>query len=182
MQQPKVSIVYHGQVGALQAVAKEVAAGAEEAGAIVRIRRLPGHAAPDVEDAGSLVASEDVDWADAVVLGSPSRYGNLAPPLRSYVEQLRVLEAERLREIVWSGFVSADGVLHGGHEATLRTLFHTLSRLGGVVVPAIGARGSDIRTAARRTGREVAGVTQQLLAGASATSQPADRASTPVYA
>jgi NAD(P)H dehydrogenase (quinone) len=169
MEQPKVAVVHHGQAGALQAVAKEVAAGAEEMGAVVRIRRLPRHAAPGTGATEGLAASDDVNWADAVVLGSPSQYGTLAPPLRAYVEQLRRLEGERLSGIVWSGLVSADGVLHGGHEATLRTLFHALSQLGGVIVPAAGAQGTDLgtdmRTVARQTGRDVADVARRLIVG-----------------
>ncbi|MCO1659914.1 flavodoxin family protein [Pseudonocardia humida] len=174
MDQPKVSVVYHGQ-GILQALAREVAAGAEEVGAVVRVRRLPGHAAPGAGAAEGLVESEDVHWPDAVVLGSPSRYGNLAPPLRAYLQQLRTLEGERLAEVVWSGFASADGLLHGGHEATLRTLFHMLSQLGGVVVPVSGLQGAGVRTAARCTGRDVADVARRLRAGAATELVPSGR-------
>jgi multimeric flavodoxin WrbA len=59
MEQPKVSVIYHGTADGIQALVKEVATGAEEVGAVVRVRRVPDHATPD-----------DVHWADAVVLGS----------------------------------------------------------------------------------------------------------------
>jgi NAD(P)H dehydrogenase (quinone) len=163
MEQPKVSVIYHGAADGIQGLAKEVAAGAEEVGAVVRIRRVPDHAVSALA-AGSVATPDDVRWADAVVLGSPSRYGTLAPALKSYVESLEIVDGR----IVWSGFASGDGVLHGGHEATLMTLFHALLHLGGVLVPAPRARDLDVRALARRTGQEVADVARRLRVGAAA--------------
>jgi NAD(P)H dehydrogenase (quinone) len=157
MEQPKVSVIYHGTADGIQALAREVAAGAEEVGAVARVRRVPDAATPD-----------DVQWADAIVLGSPSRYGNLASPLKSYVEALVAVEGRRPGEIVWSGFASEDGVLHGGHEATMMTLYRALLHLGGVLVPAPRAQDLDVRALARQTGRDVANVARRLLVGAAA--------------
>lgn len=165
MEQPKVVVVHHGTADGIQALAREVAAGAEEVGAVVRVRRVPDRTGPASAGAGNLAAPDDLRWADAVVLGSPSRYGSLAPALRSYVE---TLEGSGPREIVWSGFASDDGVLHGGHEATLMTVFRALLRLGGVLVPAARAHDLDVRTLARQTGRDVADVARRLRAGAAA--------------
>jgi NAD(P)H dehydrogenase (quinone) len=168
MEQPKVSIIYHGTADGIQALAKEVATGAEEVGAVVRVRRVPDHAVSAFAGVGNLATPDDVQWADAVVLGSPSRYGNLASPLKSYVETLEAVEGRRLGEIVWSGFASDDGVLHGGHEATLMTLFRALLHLGGVLVPTPRAQDLDVRALARQTGRDVAVVARRLLVGAAA--------------
>jgi NAD(P)H dehydrogenase (quinone) len=168
MERPKVSVIYHGAAGAIQGLAKEVAAGAEEVGAVVRVRRVPDHAVPVPAGAGSVATPDDVRWADAVVLGSPSRYGSTAPPLKSYVESLGAAEGGRPTGIVWSGFASDDGVLHGGHEATLMTLFRTLLHLGGVLVPPPHAQDLTVRALARRTGRDVADVARRLLAGTAA--------------
>ena len=52
MNQPKVSVIYHGAAGALQVLAKDVAAGAEEEGAVVRVRRVPDHAVPGAGESG----------------------------------------------------------------------------------------------------------------------------------
>jgi NAD(P)H dehydrogenase (quinone) len=160
MEQPKVSVIYYGASGGIQALAKDVAAGAEEVGAAVRVRRVPDGAAAALASVATL---DDVRWADAVVLGSPSRYGSLATPLKSYVESLEAVGSDRLGEIVWSGFASDDGVLHGGHEATLMTVFHALLHTGGVVVPAPRAEDLDVRALARQTGRVVADVARRLL-------------------
>jgi NAD(P)H dehydrogenase (quinone) len=160
-----VSVIHYGAVGGIQALAKDVAAGAEEAGAVVRVRRVPDHAGPTL---AAVATPDDVRWADAVVLGSPSRYGSLATPLKSYVESLEAVGSGRLGEIVWSGFASDDGVLHGGHEATLMTLFHALLHMGGVVVPAPRGHDLDVRTLARRTGRDVADVARRLHVDAAA--------------
>ncbi|TWF79538.1 NAD(P)H dehydrogenase (quinone) [Pseudonocardia hierapolitana] len=172
MEQPKVSVIHLGTADGIQALAKEVATGAEEVGAVVRIRRVPDHAAAAQAGVGNLATPDDVRWADAVVLGSPSRYGSLASPLRSFLETLEPLGGGRQREIVWSGFASDDGVLHGGHEATLMTLFRALLRLDGVLVPAPRAQDLDGRAVARQTGRDVARVAGRLLAGAAAEGGP----------
>jgi NAD(P)H dehydrogenase (quinone) len=170
--QPNVSVIFHGAAGALQILANEVAAGAEEEGAVVRVRRVPDHDVPGAGEPGGLAAGDDVSRADAVVLGSPNRYGNVTPQLRSYVEALASLRGEGLRETVWSGFAPDDGVLHGGREATLMALFHTLSRLGGVLVPAPRVQdlsaGRGVRGLARQTGRDVTRVARRLRIGASA--------------
>jgi NAD(P)H dehydrogenase (quinone) len=168
MEQPKVSVIYHGVAGALQVLAMDVAAGAEEAGAVVRVRRIAERPVPNHEGAAGTATPADVRWADAVVLGSPSRYGNLAAPLRSYLDALEGGESERLKEIIWSGFATDDGVLHGGHEATLMALFRALFPLGGLFVASGRSTDLDKRALARRTGREVAIRARRLRVGAAA--------------
>jgi NAD(P)H dehydrogenase (quinone) len=172
MDQPKVSVIFHGASGALQGLAKEVAVGAEEEGAVVRVRRVADHEVPGDGATEGIATPDDVRWADAVVFGSPSRYGNVASQLKSFVETLEVLGGDGLRKIVWSGFASGDGVLHRGREATLSALFQTLSHLGGVLVFAPRATdlpaGADAYTLARQTGRDVAEVARRLLVGAAA--------------
>lgn len=169
MDQPRVSVLYHGQSGALQALAQEVGAGAEEEGAVVRVRR--------VHDREAAAPPDEARWADAVVIGSPSRYVTLAAPLKSFVESLEKPDG---KDLVLSGFVSDDGVLHGGREATLMTLFRTLYGLGGVVVPAARDDAQDPRAVARRTGRDVATVARRLLVGAAAETGPAVTEARPV--
>jgi NAD(P)H dehydrogenase (quinone) len=182
MDQPKVSVIFHGASSALQSLAKEVAAGAEEEGAVVRVRRVADHEVPGDGDAEGLATLDDARWADAVIFGSPSRYGNVASQLQSYVETLEVLGGDSLRRIVWSGFASGDGVLHRGREATLSAVFQTLSHLGGVLVSAPRAKdlptGGDANTLARQTGRDVAKVARRLLVGTAAESgrEPGRRA------
>jgi NAD(P)H dehydrogenase (quinone) len=174
MNQPKVAVVYDRASSALQGLAKEVASGAEEEGALVRVRRVRDHAVPRDGDGDSegLATPDDVRWADAVIVGSPTRYGNVTPQLKSYLEALEVRGGEDLRETVWSGFAPHDGVLHGGREATLKALFQLLFRLGGVLVPAPRAKdlpaGRDIGMRARQTGRDVARVARRQLVGADA--------------
>jgi NAD(P)H dehydrogenase (quinone) len=177
MNQPKVAVVYEGASSALQGLAKEVVSGAEEEGALVRVRRVRDHAVPRDGDGDSegLATPDDVRWADAVIVGSPTRYGNVTPQLKSYLEALEVRGGEDLRETVWSGFAPHDGVLHGGREATLKALFQLLFRLGGVLVPAPRVDGlteltvgHEMGVLARQTGRDVARVARRLLLGTDA--------------
>lgn len=177
MDQPRVSVLYHGQSGALQALAQEVGTGAEEEGAVIRVRRIHDRSAPGNGEPARIATPDDVLWADAVVIGSPSRYVTLTATLKSFVESLEQPDG---KDLVWSGFVSEDGVLHGGREATLMTLFRTLYGLGGVLVPAARDDAEDPRAVARRTGRDVATVARRLLVGAAAETGPAVTEARPV--
>ncbi len=96
-------------------------------------------------------------WADAVILGTPTRYGNIAPALRSDLDALHATGTENLRRLVWGGFASDNILLPGGRESTLTTLFRMLSQLGGVVVPRPPRIDSlSANALAHKTGRDVA--------------------------
>jgi len=94
--QPKVAVIFHGASGALQGLAKEVAAGAEEEGAVARVRRVADHEMSGDGATEGLATPDDVRWADGVIFGSPSRYGNVASQLKSYVETLEVRGGDSL--------------------------------------------------------------------------------------
>ena len=75
------------------------------------------------------------NWADAVVFGTPTRYGNPASQLKQFIDTTGSMWLQgRLADKVYSAFVSA-GTNHGGLESTLLALSNTFYHWGSIIVP-----------------------------------------------
>lgn len=148
MEPVNAAIIYYSATGTVHALARAAAEGAEKAGAHVRLRKVaelappeaisanPGwgqhlHDTADVAEAGL----DDLAWADAVLLGTPTRFGNPASQLRAFIETTGVLWREGgLAGKVYSAF-TASSTAHGGQESTLLALANTFYHWGGIIVP-----------------------------------------------
>jgi NAD(P)H dehydrogenase (quinone) len=129
-------------------MAKLVAAAAESAGAEVRVRHVAETHDPEsfahnpawtanYEATKDLPAAtgDDIVWADAVIFGSPTRFGSPAAQLRTFLDSLGGLWSEgKLADKVYAGYTSSN-TLHGGQETTLLALYITLMHFGGIIVP-----------------------------------------------
>lgn len=143
-----IAVVYYSATGTIADIAREMAETAEKAGAQVRLRRVAELASQQAIDANPAWAAnlaatidiptavpDDLVWADGVLLGSPTRFGNIAAQLKQFLDTLGpVWQQGLLADKVYSGFTSA-GTGHGGHEATLLALSHTFHHFGGILVP-----------------------------------------------
>ncbi|MGW5686461.1 NAD(P)H:quinone oxidoreductase [Nonomuraea sp. NPDC003754] len=148
MEPVNVAIIYYSATGHVHALARAVAEGAEKAGANVRLRKVAETAPPaaisanpawaqhlqdtaDVAEAGH----DDLDWADAVLFGTPSRFGNPASQLRQFIDTTGPLWYQgKLAGKVYSAF-TASNTAHGGQESTLLALGNTFYHWGGIIVP-----------------------------------------------
>ena len=143
----KLSVIYYSSTGVGVEIANALVAEAEAAGAEVRLRRAP-ELAPDaaidsnpawranVEATRPVpeATPDDVVWADAVIFGSPTRFGNVAAQLKQFIDTLGGEWAQgRLADKVYSGFTSSS-TTHGGQESTLLALYNTIHHFGGIVV------------------------------------------------
>ena len=143
----KVLIVFYSTYGHIYKMAEAVAEGAKAvAGAEVEIRRVPETLPPDVlEKMGALEAQkalshvpvctvEELAQADAVVFGTPTRFGNMCGQMRQFLDATGSLWAEgALVGKVGSVFASS-ATQHGGQESTILTFHVTLLHHGFVVV------------------------------------------------
>jgi NAD(P)H dehydrogenase (quinone) len=200
-QTPKVAIIYYSATGTVHQLAEHIARGALEAGADVRLLRvteLAPQAAIDSNPAWAahvaatghvpVATAEDILWADAVVFGSPTRFGNIASQLKQFIDTLGGQWIQGLlADKVYSGF-TASSTAHGGQESTLLALYNTVHHFGGVIVAPgytdpskyvdgnpygtshVAGQGDipvdDVaRTAAAYQGRRVATFAARLLAG-----------------
>jgi NAD(P)H dehydrogenase (quinone) len=147
MSDVKVAVIYYSATGSVYELAKAAVEAAEKAGADVRLRKV-AELAPEEAIASNegwskhaletqnvpTATPDDIDWADVVLFGTPTRYGNVAAQLKQYLDTLGPLWAQgKLADKVYSGFVSV-GTAHGGHESTLLALYNTVHHFGGVVV------------------------------------------------
>lgn len=143
-----VAIIYYSATGNVHALAEAIAEGAREAGATVRLRRVKELAPPEaiarnekwarhaeatahIEEA----TLDDLEWAEGVVFGSPTRFSNITSQLKQYIDQTGGLWAQgKLVNKVVSGFTSAS-TPHGGQESTLIALYNTFYNWGSIIVP-----------------------------------------------
>jgi NAD(P)H:quinone oxidoreductase type IV len=146
-EQVKVAVVYYSSTGTVYELAKSIVEGAEKAGAEVRLRKVhelapdeaiatnPGWATHVEQTQDVPVATaDDLLWADAVIFGSPTRYGNIASQLKQFFDTLGGVWAQGLlADKVYSGF-TATSTAHGGQESTLLAMYNTFHHFGGIVV------------------------------------------------
>jgi NAD(P)H dehydrogenase (quinone) len=143
-----LAVIYYSSTGTIDAMARRAALSGEKTGAEVRLRQVEELAPEAVVDsrpewrrhvdetAGEPKATpDDIVWADAVLFGSPTRFGNVASQLKNYLDSLGPQWAEGLlADKVYAGFTAAQ-TEHGGHESTLLALYSTMHHFGGIIVP-----------------------------------------------
>ncbi|WP_433334683.1 NAD(P)H:quinone oxidoreductase [Spirillospora sp. CA-294931] len=148
MESVNAAIIYYSATGSVYTLARAAAEGAEKAGAVVRLRKVAEPTVPDsldgtparerhLQDAAEVVeaAVDDLAWADVVLFGTPTRYGNPASQLRAFIENTGSLgRAGGLADKVYSAFTSSNSA-HGGQESTILALSNTFYHWGGIIVP-----------------------------------------------
>lgn len=149
MQKPKVLVVFYSRNGSTELLAQAVADGAAAAGAEVRMRRArevvgadvmrqaPGWAESATEMNARYEAPTEVDaeWADAIVFGTPTRFGAISTELKAYIDGLGGLWFQgKLNGKVGSVFGSTSS-MHGGNESTLLSIYTPMAHLGLIIVP-----------------------------------------------
>jgi NAD(P)H dehydrogenase (quinone) len=144
-----ILIAFYSRNGSTEALARAVGEGAAAEGAEVRLRRARDIVGPDVmaqapgwkENAARMDAeyeaptAADVEWADAIVFGTPTRFGNVSAELKAFIDSLGGLWFQgKLNGKVGSAFVSTSGT-HGGNETTIVSLYIPMAHLGLIIVP-----------------------------------------------
>jgi NAD(P)H dehydrogenase (quinone) len=164
-------------------MAKAIGEGASGAGAEVRVRLVAETAPAQAIDSNPAwrafvdrTAKEpraslaDLDWADAIVFGTPTRFGNVASQLKAFIDTTGGLWFQgKLANKIYAGFTSAMNP-HGGQESTLLALYNTIYHYGGLLVtpgytdPLVYASGGNPYGPSVTTGQKGAGPTDPDLA------------------
>jgi NAD(P)H dehydrogenase (quinone) len=143
----KLAIVYYSSTGTIHGMAKRIAEAGEKAGAEVRLRQVaelaPAEAIAsnaawsqhfDATKDEPKATADDVVWANAVLFGTPTRYGNVASQLKQFLDTLGPQWMQgQLADKAYAGF-TASMTAHGGQESTLLALYNTIYHFGGIVV------------------------------------------------
>lgn len=138
----KVLVLYYSSYGHIETMAEEMARGAREAEAEVAIKRVP-EIVPDhvaqragykVDQRADTAAVAELPDYDAIIFGTPTRFGNMAAQMKNFLDQCGGLWFEnKLVGKVGSVFTST-GSQHGGQESTILSVHSVLLHLGMVVV------------------------------------------------
>ena len=137
----KVLILYHSSYGHIERMAKAVAEGATEAGAEVAIRRVPElmteenarRAGMKWQQDAQLARVEELTEYDAIIVGTPTRFGNMAAQMRNFWDMTGPLWTKgALVGKIGSVFTST--ATGGGNEVTILTVIPTLLHHGMVYV------------------------------------------------
>ncbi len=144
----KAVVVYYSATGGTHKLAEAVVEGAREAGAEVRLLRVR-ELAPDAAIASNAgwakhrddtshipeATLDDLDWADLIFLGSPTRYGLPAAQLKQFIDTTGPLWAKgALVNKLASAFTST-ATPHGGQESTILAICNTFYHWGCIIVP-----------------------------------------------
>jgi NAD(P)H dehydrogenase (quinone) len=145
----RVLIAFYSRGGVTEALAKAVAQGAKAEGAEVRMRRAREFVGEEVmkkapgwlEGATRMNAlyeaptEADAEWADAIVFGTPTRFGSMTAELKAYIDGLGGLWFQgKLVGKAGSAFASTS-TPHGGNEMTITALYAPMAHLGLILVP-----------------------------------------------
>jgi NAD(P)H dehydrogenase (quinone) len=199
----EILIVYYSRQGATAELARHAARGIESVtGCAAKLRSVPPvtaeneHAVKVLPDSGAPYATlDDLRQCDGLLLGSPTRFGNMAAPLKYFLDGTSALWLDGTLAGKPAGLFSSTQTLHGGQEATLLTmavplLHHGMllvgipfterglnqTRTGGTPYGAThvagmaaqpGALSEDESSLARALGKRVAEIAATLAAGRS---------------
>ena len=134
----EVLVLYYSRFGATAAMADHVAHGVEEvAGAAARVRTVPPVSAvceataPAIPDSGPPYAGlEDLEQCHALALGSPTRFGNMAAPLKHFLDGTSTLWMNGTLAGRPAAVFTSTASLHGGQETTLMAMMLPLLHHG----------------------------------------------------
>ncbi|HEY4560716.1 MAG TPA: NAD(P)H:quinone oxidoreductase [Lysobacter sp.] len=138
---PDVLIVYYSRNGAVARLARHIARGVEEVeGMQARLRTVPpvaavtSTAAPPVPESGSpYVEPRDLQECAGLVIGSPTRFGNMAAPLKHWIDGLGGDWASGTLVGKPAGAFTSSSTMHGGQESTLLTMMVPLLHHGCLI-------------------------------------------------
>jgi len=196
-----LSVIYYSSTGNTYQVARAIADGAHEAGAEVRLRKVRELAAAEAVSGNPAwkahqeatrevreASLDDLEWADGLVFGTPTRFGLPAAQLKQFIDTAGPLWAKgKLQDKMVGAFTGALSA-HGGQESTLLALYNVFYHWGSLIVPAgytdqvvyaaggnpygvsfTDAKGrkqpEEILAAARYYGRRIATFAEALVAG-----------------
>ncbi len=147
MAAPRILVLFYSKTGHMLRMARSIARDVEASGAELRLRKAAELTSKSVIDNnpewkavhGQMsdipdAVIDDLVWMDGLIAGSPTRFGNMAAPMRNFWDQTGKLwmEGTLIGKTV-SAFSSSE-MVHGGQEATLLSMYPTFLAHGMIIV------------------------------------------------
>jgi len=137
----EILVLYYSRGGSVAALARQIARGVEEAGLLARIRTVPAVApitqiasAAVPEDGAPYVEKKDLDECAGLILGSPTRFGNMAAPVKYFIDTLGAEWASGTLVGKPAAVFTSTATMHGGQESTLLSMMTPLLHHGMLLV------------------------------------------------
>jgi NAD(P)H dehydrogenase (quinone) len=138
---PEILILYYSRGGSVAKLARHIARGVEEAGCSARLRTVPAlspvtvlAAAPVPEEGAPYVERKDLDECAGIILGSPTRFGNMAAPLKYFLDGTGAEWVSGTLVGKPAGFFTSTSTQHGGQESTLLSMMLPMLHHGALIV------------------------------------------------
>jgi NAD(P)H dehydrogenase (quinone) len=139
---PEILVLYYSRGGSVAKLARQVARGIGEVeGMAARLRTVPPVAPvtevatpPEPEDGAPYVGKRDLAECAGLLLGSPTRFGNMAAPMKHFIDTLGAEWASGTLVGKPAGVFTSTATMHGGQESTLLTMQVPLLHHGCVIV------------------------------------------------
>ncbi|WP_394140256.1 NAD(P)H:quinone oxidoreductase [Cytobacillus oceanisediminis] len=142
----KLAVIYYSMGGTNYQLSKWAEEGAKEAGAEVKVLKVPELAPQSAIEGNPAwkatveatkdvleVTGDDLEWADAIIFSVPTRFGNMPSQMKQFLDTTGGLWAQgKLANKVVSAMTSAQNP-HGGQEATILSLYTTMYHWGAIV-------------------------------------------------
>ena len=139
----KIMVLYYSMYGHIETMAYAIANGAKEVdGILVEVKRVPEtmpedkakEAGAKLEQQANIATPDELKNYDGIIFGTPTRFGNMATQMRSFLDQTGGLWAEgALIGTIGSVFTST-GSQHGGQETTINSFHTSLLHHGMIIV------------------------------------------------
>jgi len=137
---PYILVLYYSRNGSTSEMARQIARGIEQGGLEARLRTVPAISAeceavaPAIPDEGAMYASlDDLKNCSGLALGSPTRFGNMAAPLKYFLDGTSNLWLTGALVGKPAGVFTSTASLHGGQESTLLSMLLPLMHHGMLV-------------------------------------------------
>lgn len=138
----KVLVLYYSSYGHIETMANAVAEGARSTGAKVDVKRVPETAPLDVakaahfklDQSAPIAVIDDLVNYDAIIVGSPTRFGRVPSQMASFLDQAGGLWARGALNGKVGGAFSSSATQHGGQETTLFSIITNLLHFGMTIV------------------------------------------------
>ena len=140
MSTPYILVLYYSRNGSTSDMARHIARGIEQGGMEARLRTVPAVSteceavAPAIPAEGAMYASlDDLKHCSGLALGSPTRFGNMAAPLKYFLDGTSNLWLTGALVGKPAGVFTSTASLHGGQETTLLSMLLPLMHHGMLV-------------------------------------------------
>ncbi len=138
----KVLVLYYSSYGHIETMAQAIAEGARSGGASVDVKRVPETAPLEVakaayfklDQAAAVATPAELADYDAIIVGTPTRFGRMPSQMASFLDQTGGLWARGALNGKVGGAFTSTATQHGGQETTLFSVITNLLHMGMIIV------------------------------------------------